>query len=156
MGKLVENFSKKYEEYIYTANEHTIHDICWQDLKRECRKKTGAAGGLDGWTKADLYWTSDLGYQWLAEWYKAIEATRTWPEEITKARAVFLAKDLSDAGNPMAYRILKITSALYRLWASVRIQNLEGWILKWADYAMLAGVPGAGAEEAWYLTQFDF
>ena len=58
-------------------------------------------------------------------------------------------------GNPMAYRILKITSALYRLWATLRMQHLEKWISTWADPAMFAGVSGAGAEEGWYLTQLD-
>ena len=58
-------------------------------------------------------------------------------------------------GNPMAYRILKITSALYRLWGSIRMQHLGHWISTWADPAMFAGVPGAGAEEGWWLTQLD-
>merc|ERR1711893_78264 len=44
---------------------------------------------------------------------------------------------------------------LYRLWASIRAKNLTDWIGTWADEAMFAGVPGAGAEEGWYLTQLD-
>merc|ERR1712051_234330 len=55
----------------------------------------------------------------------------------------------------MAYRILKITSMIYRLWATIRVQHLEHWIGTWADPAMFAGVVGAGAEEGWYLTQLD-
>ena len=38
----------------------------------------------------------------------------------------------------------------------VRMKNLEEWVRSWADQAMFAGVPGAGAEEGWYLTQLDF
>ena len=56
----------------------------------------------------------------------------------------------------MAYRILKVTTSFYRIWASVRMRNLEKWIGTWADDAMFAGVPGSGAEEAWYLTQLEF
>ena len=92
---------------------------------------------------------------WLAKWFQSIERTKAWPEALTRARAVFLSKDADDLGNPMAYRILKITSMLYRVWASVRIKNLEPWVMSWADKAMFAGIPGAGAEEAWYLTQLD-
>ncbi len=55
----------------------------------------------------------------------------------------------------MAYRILKITSSLYRIWASTRMRDLEDWIRTWADKAHFAGVPGAGAEDAWYLTQVE-
>ena len=58
-------------------------------------------------------------------------------------------------GSTMAYRILKITSALYRLWTTLRVQHLEQWISTWADPAMFAGVAGAGAEEGWCLTQLD-
>ena len=156
MQDLVHNFTRKYDKHIYKGDEQNIAPFCWQDLKRECTSQTDTAGGLDGWTKNDLYWTSDLGFRWLAQWYQALERTQAWPEAITKARAVFLSKDPDDLGNPMAYRILKITSMLYRIWASVRIQNLEQWVKSWADPAMFAGVPGAGAEEAWYLTQLDF
>ena len=104
----------------------------------------------------DLYWASDKAYKWLAQWYHTIETTHQWPAALTKARAVFLSKDPDDIGNPMAYRILKITSILYRIWASVRMQNLSTWVASWQDPAMFAGVPGAGAEEGWYTTQLDF
>ena len=68
----------------------------------------------------------------------------------------FLAKYPEGAGTPMAYRILNITSVLSRVWASVRVKHLERWVAQWAGPAMFAGVPGAGAEEGWYLTQLDF
>ncbi len=87
---------------------------------------------------------------------KKIEETRKWPGDQCKTRAAFLCKDDTDQGNPMAHRILKITSTLYRVWAPVRMKNLEKSIETWAEDAMFAGVPGAGAEEGWYLTQLDF
>ena len=133
-----------------------IKELDWIDLKAVCTQSLGAAGGLDGWTKAELAWTSDRGFQLLADWYRVVELTGRWPEDQTKTRAVFLSKDCTDVGNPMAYRILKITSTLYRVWGTVRIRNLEAWIRTWADEAMFAGVPGAGSEEGWYITQLDF
>ena len=39
----------------------------------------------------------------------------------------------------MAYRLLKITSTLYRFWAQVRMKNLEAWIEDWFDEAMYSG-----------------
>ena len=85
-----------------------------------------------------------------------LEKHHKWPDEQTQSRAVFLNKDPDDIGNPMAYRILKITSTIYRVWAAVRMKNLEGWIKTWAEDNMFAGVPGVGAEDAWYLTSLDF
>eukprot|EP00973_Karenia_brevis_P072414 10057769-Karenia_brevis.AAC.1 len=55
----------------------------------------------------------------------------------------------------MAYRILKITSTLYRLWAAVRMQNIARWIDTWKDEAMFAGVTGVGAEEAFYTAALE-
>ena len=55
----------------------------------------------------------------------------------------------------MAYRILKITSVIYRVWATVRTRNLSHWVHTWVEPEMFAGIPGAGAEEGWYLTQLD-
>merc|ERR1739843_74809 len=99
---------------------------------------------MDGWTKADLSWLSDTAFQWLTRCLQSIEDTQQLPASLTTARAVFLSKDTEDMGNPMAYRILKITSMLYRLWATIRVQHLEQWISTWADPAMFAGVAGAG------------
>jgi hypothetical protein len=84
-----------------------------------------------------------------------IEQIGQWPEAQLKARAVFRCKDITDAGNLMSYIILKITSALYRLWASVRMRHLEGWVEQWADKAMYAGVAGVGADDVWYRTAID-
>ena len=153
--ELVDKFFTKYQHHIHTAPAQAIQAIAWQDIKHAITHGASTAGGLDAWTKQDLRWVSDLGLQWLAKCYHSIEQHQHWPSSMTKARAAFLNKDPDDAGNPMAYRILKITSVLYRLWGSVRLKNLESWITSWADPAMFAGVPGAGAEEGWYTTQLD-
>ena len=156
IDKVVANFMKKYDKYIFKAKEFKVEKLKWEDVKTACTSNIETAGGLDAWTKRDLAWISDKGFQWLTRWFTKIEKTKKWPEAQTKARAVFLCKDPKDAGNPMAYRILKITSSLYRIWASVRMKDMEAWVLTWADKCMFAGIPGAGAEEGWYLTQLDF
>ena len=153
--QLVDNFFLKYHTHIYQAPPTTVPDITWEEIKFACTHGNSSAPGMDGWTKLDLSWLSDKAFQWLATCFKSIETTHKWPTSMTKARAVFLSKDAEDMGNPMAYRILKITSTLYRLWGSIRIQHLEQWISTWADPAMFAGVSGAGAEEGWYLTQLE-
>lgn len=65
---------------------------------------------MDAWTKNELGWLSDQAYQWLAECYRSIETHHNWPQAMATARAVFLSKDTEDMDNPMAYRVLKITS----------------------------------------------
>ena len=50
----------------------------------------------------------------------------------------------------MEYRILLILSRLYRRWASIRLKDLHAWIQRWQMPEMYAGVPGGGAELAWW------
>ena len=46
--------------------------------------------------------------------------------------------------------------AFYRLWASTRLRQLNGWISKWKDDALFAGVPQVGALDAWYSQAIMF
>ncbi len=64
---------------------------------------------------------------------------------------MFLSKDADDTTNPLAYRGLKITSALYRKWASTRLKALEQWIDSW-DHPALHVIGGKGAQDAWLFT----
>ena len=64
-------------------------------------------------------------------------------------RAVFLSKNPEDVHNPLAYRILKITSGWYRKWATCRNRNLTDWILTWDSPEINSGVPSKGAQDAW-------
>ena len=136
---------------------HPISPITPQDLQAASRENPDTAGGLDGCGKRDLRWVTPMGFQLLADLYNHIEndPTHRWPTATATARAVFLNKDPADVGNPMAYWVLKVTSILYRLWATVRLRNLGDWVGQWSDPGLFAGVPGAGAEEAWYLTALD-
>ncbi len=66
-----------------------------------------------------------------------------------------LNKDPLGQLNPLAYRIIKITSALYRLWGTIRVKQLEGWINSWRDPSMFSGVPEVGAEDCAFLTALE-
>ena len=55
----------------------------------------------------------------------------------------------------LSYRILLITPALYRIWARMRLKQLDPWIDTWATNTMFAGRKGASADERWYLTSID-
>ena len=101
IDKLVQDFVDKYKDHIFQQDPWQVDDISWQDIKHARQHGTHTAGGLDTWTKDDLYWVSDRAFQWLAEWFKCIEETTNWPEAITQARAVFLSKDESDLGTPL-------------------------------------------------------
>ncbi len=152
---VVKRFMGKYDKYIFRAPEFKIKKIDAAGLRQACSKGLEAGGGLDTWTTKEVGLLSDLALQLLADMFNKIEEGATWPACMQDTRAVFLNKDPEDVGNPMAYRILKITSTLYRKWASTRLSDLQEWVQTWADEAMHAGIPGVGAEDAWYITALD-
>ena len=56
-----------------------------------------------------------------------IELGAPWPEHMLTTRAVFLCKNGEDSDNPLAYRVLKITSGLAATGTSLRSRvNITG------------------------------
>ena len=84
-----------------------------------------------------------------------IEDGKAWPSATLHVGAHLLCKDEDNATSALAYRILLITPALYRLWARLRLKQLAPWIDTWATAAMFAGRKGGSADEGWYLTSLD-
>ena len=103
-------------------------------------------GGPDGWMTAELSLMSLRAAGLLAEMLNAIEKGAPWPQDITKGRAAFLAKDPAILGDPLAYSVLLILSVIYRKWASIRLMDMKPWIDKWTDDDLF--MLNAGVEDA--------
>ena len=88
--------------------------------------------------------------QWLAKLLNLVEEGAPWPSPTTWGKAFFQSKTEEPSTDPMEYRILLILSRLYRRWASIRLRDLHGWLQQWQMPEMYAGVPGGGAELAWW------
>ena len=155
LNALTDRFCEKYSDYMVRAPEFQVEPICPQKLKACLMANSGSAGGLDGWAAADFTLFSDLAVERLAQFLNCIEEGASWPRAMVETRAVFLSKDADDIGNPLAYRILKITSAVYRKWASTRLRDLADWVDAWDDEGLNAGVRGKGAMDGWYRTALE-
>ena len=88
--------------------------------------------------------------RYVALLYNLIEESAPWPQGTQKARAAFLEKDARRQGEVMNYRILLMLSALYRKWASIRLNTMQSWVNRWSDPDMYAGAGNLGACDAWY------
>ena len=93
----------------------------------------GASGHKDALFKA---------YEYLADMLNDIENGAPWPEQLTTARAAFLSKDPDDELNTLAYRVLLMLPAIYRMWSKNRLRHLQPWIAEWTLPEMYAGVEG--------------
>jgi hypothetical protein len=131
--------------------EFIVHDVTGQDLRDACSQGLGSAGGLDGWCARDLALLSDHAFDLLAMMCNRLEQGARWPQATRKVRAVFLNKDPEDIANPLAYRVLKVSSGVYRKWGSMRLRHLEEWQRQWDHEFVNAGVPDKSAQNAWYL-----
>ena len=109
----------------------------------------GSAPGVDGWTYCDLALLPDSALEVLAQFFGALENGAPWPSAMVRVRAVLLPKDPDDPADPMAYRVLKITSAIYRLWAGTRLYQMRPWVQTWDHPALVAGTQGRSAQDGW-------
>ena len=143
----------RYAEYIYKeAADTQFPPITGSDIKEVCASAAESAAGLDVWAPADFKHLSDTAYERLAELFEMIEDQGRWPEAALHARAAYMEKDEDDAHNPLAYRVLLIMPTIYRKWATVRLQQLQSWIDRWALEEMYAGTKGQGAADGSYHT----
>ena len=152
LEEVAQNFLRKYDKHILNKPEFEIGDLTFEEFRDVVRVNAESAPGLDGWTPKDIGILSDNALKLMVKMFNKIEKGAPWPEHMHKTRAVFLSKDANDTQNPLAYRILKITTAWYRKWATARVKSLEKWIETWDHPALNAGVPGKGAADAWYNT----
>ncbi len=134
-------FIAKYKEHIFRSPEFEISDITVEDFRLQCQFDLNSAPGLDGWSASDLELLSDGAYQLLVDLLNSIEKGPPWPKAMLATRAVCRSH------NPLAYRILKITSGVYRKWGSMRMRQLQPWVELWDDEALHSGVPGKGAAD---------
>ena len=50
---------------------------------------------------------------------------------------------------------LSVLSVVYRIWASARMVQLEGWFKSWVPDSVFSAGGGRGSVEAWYATALD-
>ena len=134
--------------YVYRGKAATMTDLTAEDLKTTARTTKETAAGMDRWTPAEMRMLSTKAYGYLADLLNDIEKGAPWPEQLTAARAAFLSKDPNDELNPLAYRLLLMLAALYRMWSKTRLRHLGPWIAEWTLPEMYAGVEGRGAQDA--------
>ena len=104
------------------------------------------------WAPGDLRILSKEAFKMMAKMMNVIERGRPWPEQLQKARAAFLAQDMEDMLNPLAYWALLMLPSTYRMWPKTRLRRLQPWVDSWKMDEMYAGVDSRGADDAAYST----
>ena len=106
-------------------------------LRDKLRATSVSAPGMDKWDVADLkllsVWAPNL-FDRLARLLQVVEAQGVWPEALIHGSVCFIPKDLEDAiPTAMQHRPITVLSTIYRLWSSVRHDQLAKlWQPQWA------------------------
>ena len=129
---------------------YAVGSITGEQLMREFQHSAATAASWDQWEFREWAVMPLVAAQWLAKLLNLVEEGAPCPSPTTWGKAFFLSKTEEPSTDPMEYRILLILSRLYRRWASIRLRDLHGWIQQWQMPEMYAGVPGGGAELAWW------
>ena len=125
-----------------------------QMLADVVRRKGATAGSLDGWAWRELKVLPVAWFDGLARILAKVEEAGVWPEGLLDAHIAMIPKADGDA-TPLGQRPLGVLPVVYRIWASARMVQLEGWFKSWVPDSVFNAGNGRGSVEAWYTTALD-
>ena len=150
-----DGFIKKRYDSLFISPTFDIKLIDDTELMDLCHQGPFTSGGESGFCPKDLSILPLAAFTWWAYLLNAIEAGCPWPNGVSHARSSFLSKTpLEPSYDPLDYRLLLILDIFYRQWCKYRLRSLIPWIKLWTIDGLFAGIPGRGAEDAWWLTSF--
>ena len=77
-----------------------------------------------------------------------------WPDGLLDAYIAMIPKTDGDA-TPLGQRPLSVLPVIYRVWASVRMLQLEDWFRSWVPDSVFSAGVVVGPVEAWYTSSHD-
>ena len=119
------------------------------------RRKKVTAGGLDGWGWREFKVLPVSWFDGLARILSCVEDSGIWPDGLLDAYIAMIPKTDGDA-TLLDQRPLSVLPIVYRIWASARMWQLEGWFKSWVPDSVFSAGGGRGSVEAWYTSAFVF
>ena len=90
----------------------------------------------------------------LARILSKVEDFGIWPDGLLDAYIAMIPKADGDS-TPLGQRPLSVLPLVYRIWASARMVQLEGWFKSWVPDSVFSAGSGRSSVEAWYTSAFD-
>ena len=118
------------------------------------QRKEATAGSLDGWEWRELKVLPVSWYDELARILTKVEDFGVWPDGLLDAHIAMIPKTDGDA-TPLGQRPLSVLPIVYRIWASARMVQLDGWFKSWVPASVFSAGSGRGSVEAWYTSSLD-
>ena len=150
----LEEFNEEVEEWLPLLPEVSLPRLTGQMLADVVQRKSATAGSLDGWGWRELKVLHVSWYDELARILAKVENFRIWPDGSLDAYIAMIPKTDGDA-TPLGQRPLCVLPIVYRVWASARMDQRDGWFKSWVPDSVFSAGGGRGSVEAWYTSSLD-
>ena len=150
----LEEFDCEVEGWLLLVPEVHLPRLTGQMLADVVHRKSVSAGSLDGWGWRELKVLPLSWYDELARILTKDEDVGVWPDGLLDAYIAMIPKTDGDA-TPLGQRPLSVLPVVYRIWASARMSQLDGWFKSWVPDSVFSAGSGRCSVEAWYTTALD-
>ena len=93
-------------------------------------------------------------YDGLARILTKVEDVGVWLDGLLDAYIAMIPKTDGDATH-LGQRPLCVLPIVYRIWASARVGQLDGWFKSWVPDSVFSAGGGRGSVEAWKTSSLD-
>ena len=149
----LEEFDAEVVGWLSLLPEIEMPPLTGDDLLQVVRRKTATAGSLDGVGWRELKSLPVPWFDVLARILAKVEELGVWPEGLLDACIAMIPK-LMVMLLLWTQRPLSVLPIAYRIWASVRMLQLEEWFRSWVGFCRECW-SGRSSVEAWYTTALD-
>ena len=150
----LEEFALEVDGWLPLLPVVSLPELTGEMLAEIVRRKGATAGSLDGWGWMELKVLPVSWFDELARILTLVEDTGVWPGVLLDAYIAMIPKTDGDATS-LGQRPLSVLPVVYRVWASARMVQLEGWFKSWVPDSFFSAGGGRGSVEAWYTTALD-
>ena len=150
----LDEFSFKVDGWLPLLPEVHLPRLTGQMLSGVVQRKGVTAGSLDGWVWREFKVLPLSWYGALARVLTKVEDTGVWPDGLLDAYIAMIPKTDGDA-TPLGQRPLSVLPIVYRIWASARMCQLDGWFQSWVPESVFDAGGGRSSVEAWKTSALD-
>ena len=150
----LEEFSFEVQGWLPLLPVFELPRLTGQMLADVVYRKGATACSLDGWGWRELKVLPLSWYDELARILAKVEDVGVWLDGLLDTYIAMIPKTDGDA-TPLGQRSLSVLLVVYRIWASARMCQLEGWFKSWVPGSVFSAGGGRGSVEAWYATALD-
>ena len=150
----LDEFGFEVDGWLPLLPEVHLPRLTGQMLADVVHRKGVSAGGLDGWGAGSLRFLPVSWFDELARILTKVEDLGVWLDGLLDDYITMIPKTDGNA-TPLGKRPLSVLPVVYRIWASARMGQLDGWFKSSVPDSVFSAGGDRGSVEAWYTSALD-